>query len=324
MAPALKLGRPAKTERRAIAPRQILSLSGGGFRGLFTARVLERMEEEGGAPLRDCFDLIGGTSIGGILAIGLAAGIPARKLREEFEARGRSIFRSRLASLKGFASARYDPRGLAMAIDAILGSQSRTSFAGLPARILVVAIDQKTASPKIFRSDRLAPNAGDSAVLRDVALATSAAPSYFPPHRIGAETYVDGGLIANAPDLVLATEAMRRFAVPLDGLTLCAIGTAGSPRNGTATGSPGKIAWITRHDLVPLTIDAQAMLAAEQIERLIPAGVLRLDARPRRPIKLDDASASAAKTLVDLADETFARVAAANGAELRAFLVRRS
>jgi len=66
-------------------PFQILSLSGGGFRGLYTATLLEKLEKEADKPLSEVFDLIAGTSIGGILAIGLAAGVKASKLREAFE-----------------------------------------------------------------------------------------------------------------------------------------------------------------------------------------------------------------------------------------------
>jgi patatin-like phospholipase/acyl hydrolase len=72
-----------------------------------------------------------------------------------------------------------------------------------------------------------------------VALATSAAPTYFPPHAADGAVFVDGGLIANAPDLLLATLAMRLFAVELAGLKICSVGTAGGQPRAKPIGDPG-------------------------------------------------------------------------------------
>lgn len=280
------------------------------------------MEAEAGGPLRDCFDLIGGTSVGGILAIGVAAGVPAATLRLEIERRGPAIFRSRLLSVTGLLSARYGAEPLAAAIDAILSPAATAPFASLPARVPAVAIDQRTGQPKIFRSDALAPGAGDRTQMRDAALATSAAPTFFPAHRADGTTYVDGGLIANAPDLMLAAEAIRHFSVDLDALKVFAVGTSGSPRAGLAMDAPGKLAWIARHDLAALSIDAQARLATDQFDRLLPAGVMRVDGRPRKPIAMDDASRGATRLLVELAETAFGHLKATRAAELRAMLAR--
>jgi uncharacterized protein len=70
----------------------ILALSGGGFRGLYTATVLRGLEEALGAPLARRVDLICGTSAGGLLALGLAAETPAAKLQAMFELDGKRIF----------------------------------------------------------------------------------------------------------------------------------------------------------------------------------------------------------------------------------------
>jgi predicted acylesterase/phospholipase RssA len=319
----LKLGSLPSDQRRAIAPRQILSLSGGGYRGLFTARVLELMEEMAGGPLRDRFDLIGGTSIGGILAIGIACGVPAATLRREIQSRGPGVFKPRWVSFGGVLSAKCDAKPLRAAVDAILGAQAALAFADLPAPVMVIAIDAATARPRIFRSARLTAHVRDETSVRDAALATSAAPSFFPAHGADNTTYVDGGLIANSPDLALAAEAVRLFGVGLDALNLCAIGTAGSPRDGVVTGGPGKVSWVMKHDLVTLTIDAQARLAEEQVDRLLPSGILRIDGRPRAPIALDDASLRATKTLLGLADEAFEVARAQRGDDLRQILAHR-
>lgn len=98
-------------------PFHILALSGGGFRGLYTATVLKHLEEQLGGPLAHRFDLICGTSAGGLLALGLAAEIPAEQLQAMFEQDGVRIFnrptgmRRILGPLK---RAKYSPDGLSV------------------------------------------------------------------------------------------------------------------------------------------------------------------------------------------------------------------
>ena len=320
----ITLGGLPSAERRVIDPRHVLSLSGGGFRGLFTARVLERMEEEASDSLRDHFDVIGGTSIGGILAIGVACGVPAAKMREQIAGHGLSIFRSRWSSAGGFLGAKYDPAPLREAIKAILGPVADQPFAVLPKPTLVVAVNERTSSPKLFISDKLALDQGDKISTIDVALATSAAPTYFPPHRVNDDVYVDGAMVANAPDLILASATLRKFGINIENLHVCAIGTAGSPRAGAVQGSPGKLGWVVRHDVITLTLDAQAALAAQELDGLIPGRVLRLNATPSKPIELDDVSPSTAKELIDLADEAFESAKAQKATKLRQFLAHKS
>src|SRR5690625_3930592 len=81
------------------APFRILSLSGGGYRGLFTARILADLEERIRAPIATRFDLIAGTSIGGILALALALEVPAKQMVALFEERGDEIFKKRWSFL---------------------------------------------------------------------------------------------------------------------------------------------------------------------------------------------------------------------------------
>jgi patatin-like phospholipase/acyl hydrolase len=139
-------------------------LWGGGLRGHFTARVRERLEGEG-PPLRERFDLIGGTSIGGILSLGLACGIPARILRQEIEKRGGDIFKPRRLSAGGWLRARYGAGPLEGAVRAILGDLAETAIAGLPTAVAVTSVDQTAGHHKVFLSTPAAPDgAGDMTV----------------------------------------------------------------------------------------------------------------------------------------------------------------
>jgi predicted acylesterase/phospholipase RssA len=313
------LGTLPGPQRRAAKPRQLLALSGGGFRGLFTAKVLELLEIDAG-PIGQRFDVIGGTSIGGILAIALACGISAASVRQRFAEDGRKIFRKRILRAGGLIGARYSPDPLRKTIAAALGAWVSRPFADIPKPLLVVAIEERSGQPKIFRSNALAPGQGDSVTILDAALATSAAPTFFPPHHIGKAAYVDGGLIANSPDLVLVSEAMRRFGSGLSDLAVLSVGTAGSPREGRAGGDPGAAAWLLSHRLIELTIDAQASLAMAQLKQLGPRRVLRIDAAPERPMDMDDASARAIRSLEALGVEAIGRVKGKDLAELRRLL----
>ena len=77
-------------------PFRILSLDGGGIRGAFAAAFLARIEQEIGSPITDYFDLIAGTSTGGIIALALGLGEPAARIRDLYEKRGSQIFTRRV------------------------------------------------------------------------------------------------------------------------------------------------------------------------------------------------------------------------------------
>jgi patatin-like phospholipase/acyl hydrolase len=88
---------------------QILSLDGGGLRGMYTAAVLARLEEDLGIRIVDHFDLIAGTSTGGIIALGLGLGMTPREILEFYTAHGPRIFRdrTRLRSLRRISRTKY-------------------------------------------------------------------------------------------------------------------------------------------------------------------------------------------------------------------------
>src|SRR5512137_1601358 len=93
------------------APFQILALSGGGYRGLYSARIIADVEREIDAPIASRFDLIAGTSIGGILALALALEVPAQRIVDLFVKHGEAIFKRRW-SLCGLVRAPYSPEPL--------------------------------------------------------------------------------------------------------------------------------------------------------------------------------------------------------------------
>ncbi len=211
---------------------RILSIDGGGIRGLIPAAVLAWLEARTGRPICESFHLIAGTSTGGILAAGLCApragGGPrygARDLVRFYREEGPRIFHRSLwhgvASLGGTVDEKYPADALEKTLRRLLGdltlSQAR-------AELLVTSYDIERRNPYFFKSwkargERL--RAGERAAqrefrLRDVARATSAAPTYFEPARVNnaaGEPFalIDGGVFANNPAMCAVASARVLF-----------------------------------------------------------------------------------------------------------------
>lgn len=302
---------------------QILSLAGGGYRGLFSALLLQRLEDE--CQLRDCFDLVAGTSVGGIIACGIAAGIPAGKISAALEKHGPRIFKWRRVreALRPFV-AKYPSRPLSRAIDEVLGEQSKGMLNDIAIPLVVTSVSQTGACARIFYS-RGTSRSRAGIRLSDVALATAAAPTYFRPLRIDSETLIDGGLVANAPDLVALTEALKGLGAELEEVHMLSIGTAAMPSGSSAKeqGAPGSMSWVLRRGLFELAANAQETLAVEQCQAILGGRYIRVNATPAAKQwtmkHFDCASREATENLKYLANEAFERLMKEHRGVMREF-----
>ncbi len=220
---------------------RILSIDGGGIRGLIPALVLAEIEARAERPVHRLFDMVAGTSTGGILGLGLTVPTPdkqtpysARALVGFYETHGPTIFDGGLwNSIRTLAAAKYPEAPLENVLKEFFGGRM-LSEALLPLIVCGYEIERRT--PWFFkrRGARNSPETHDFQAWR-VARSTSAAPTYFRPHRINASTehdyfgLVDGGVFANNPSMCALVEAMSRGAV-LDEIALVSLGT------GNATG----------------------------------------------------------------------------------------
>jgi hypothetical protein len=301
-------------------PFQILSLSGGGYRGLFTAIILEELEQRAGRPLADCFDLVAGTSIGGILACGLMTGVPASTIRKEFERLGDrvfdrhvSLFGRRLFPVPrlGLFSARYSREGLEEAVDGVLGPHASRTLSQTRSGLLVPAVSATNGEPFVFETGR--PNDPRGGVtLRDVAFATSAAPTFFPEHAVLANALVDGGVIANAPDVLALVRAISTHGRHPSEIRLLSVGTSGA-----AVGEvfkPGRrsgvLGWMVTRGLFNLVLSAQQSLALSQVRDVLGSRFVRIDVAADgargKAVALDRTGSTATATLRGLAAEALA------------------
>lgn len=218
-------------------PFQILSLSGGGYRGLYTIAVLTEPEQHIRKPVLSCFDLVAGTSVGGIIALGLAAGRQPYEIKEAFEKNGARIFSDRPAPtsrlgryrnyLRSALKPKYDGVALREIISDLAGEE--TLLGELACPVIVPSVNLTTGRPQVFKTPHHRNFQRDYRLkVVDVAMATSAAPTYFPVAQIGDELFADGGLYANSPDLMAIHEAEHFFETPTQDIHLLSIGTTTS------------------------------------------------------------------------------------------------
>lgn len=234
-----------------LIPFQILSLSGGGYRGLYTAQVLADLEEEAGKPIGQCFDLIAGTSVGGIIALAVSYEVPMKEVVELFEFKGKQIFKKKgmLETLFKIRTAPYSSEGLKKALIEVFGDKT---LGDLKHPVIVPSINYTSGSPQVFKTpheERLKRDYKYRIV--DIALAASAAPTYFKRHTIENQQYIDGGLCANDPSLLAIHEAECYFKKQVNQIYLMDIGTLSSKRtvNPSTNKKGGYYDWAESWDL---------------------------------------------------------------------------
>lgn len=301
-------------------PFRILSLAGGGYLGLYTACVLADLEEMAGEPLGRRYDLIAGTSVGGLLAIALAFEMPMALLRDLFVQHGTEIFSGRgLATstvgklrdlTRSVLGPKYDGEALRHVLVENLG---RATLADALHPVVIPATNITLSQTKIFKTPHAPRSRGDEkrhAV--SVALATSAAPAYFPAVRIGRYLYADGGMFAVAPDQVAMHEAEHFMEVPIWRQRMLSIGTgtAHYAPSGKASERDGAVDWLSEGRLVLTLISVQQQHAQAMVEDRLGGRYLHLDGEwPRDAgLGIDVATPSAVSTLTRMAKETMRKV----------------
>ena len=212
--------------------RRVLSIDGGGIRGIIPAMVVAHIERQMGQPAHELFDLMVGTSTGGILALGLArpgqgtpAQFSARRVVRLYEEHGGAIFARSLwrkvRTVGGILEESYSHKALERVLehhfaDATLGE------CAVPT--MVTSYDIQNRSTVFLKSW----HSGHTRVLcRDAARATSAAPTYFEPKALETATHsrvlIDGGVFVNSPSVSAYAEAQKLF--PNEPIALLSLGT---------------------------------------------------------------------------------------------------
>lgn len=273
---------------------RILALDGGGIRGLLTATLLERLEAAVPGTLAQV-DLFAGTSTGGILALGLAAGRAPSVAREVYEKQGHVVFADtpldNLANLGHAIGAQYSAAPLKRLLTEQFGDMR---LGDLPRKVLIAAFDLdngpdlppplRTWKPKFFHNFAGPDSDGDQRVV-DVALRTSAAPSYFPIY----QGYVDGGVVAGNPSMAALAQALEPTTggQALADVSLLSIGTGRNARHLAAQSNDwGWVQWAPH--IIEIVLDGTSGVADYECRQLLGQRYHRLNPLLPERINLDD------------------------------------
>ena len=322
---------PAGLPRAAPGRVRVLSLSGGGYRGLFTAALIRALEARLGpdparpTPFGQRFDLIAGTSIGGILATALSCRATGAALQALLQRRGSSIFPPmRLRGLrKLLGRAPYDPQRLRSAICELLPDAEQQLLGQHAPALLLTTVNWTTSKLQLLGSR---PTLGQrdqlGLTLMDAMLATSAAPAHFPAHSFQHHRFVDGGLAANAPDLH-ALQCARQMHPGAD-IHMLSIGTANPLHGRDPSAVPGRgLMWAK--PVIELVTNAQEMLAVQECAARMGAHrYLRLNVPPssdqQKQMDFDVANPASTDLLLSLADDCLASLQPAEWHRLMAIV----
>lgn len=281
-------------------PFRILSIDGGGIRGVYPAHILRCIEERLKINLFETFDMIAGTSTGSIIAAGIAVGIPAVDIENLYMKHGAKIF-DRKGSWwlsKKFKSL-FSP-----IIDSIYhNGHLKTVLAEIFQERMLDEIEKPLLIPstdigngcvhvlKSGYSEKF--NRDNKVLVRDAILASCSAPTYFDPHRIESYLLSDGGLWANNPALAAAIDAQHRLGVEQSDIRILTIGTGHSRTTygnsisrkwGIINGWRGK-------ELISFILSLQSQSAMNYLKLQLRAEqILRINFESELPLTLDDAS----------------------------------
>ncbi len=264
-------------------PFWILSIDGGGVRGIIPARVLQYIEEGTQKPIHELFDLIVGTSTGGLIALGLTCSENSQTpkysakeivniyLRQASQIFSNSIFRKILTG-NGLWGAKYDRTGYDLILKNMFGD-FLLSQALCP--VVIPTYSLIKSAPNIFTSRKTLESKVDY-FMRDIAGATSAAPTYFPPKQFTdtqgtIHIEADGGIFANNPETIGVTESFNLMPdLQRENIRIISIGT-GSPKlaqTASKLTDAGMIGWVMKANLIDVMMDADSDWYEDEINIL--------------------------------------------------------
>jgi patatin-like phospholipase/acyl hydrolase len=299
--------------------RRVLSLDGGGIRGIIPALVVAHLERKMGAPASELFDLIVGTSTGGILALALALqdkeGRPllaAKSMATLYERHGAEIFERslwrKLRTAGGLFEEAYSHEALEQILDKYFGDK-RMGDCGTPVMVTSYDIERrKTVFLKSWHADH------SELLCAEASRATSAAPTYFEPVNLQwaeqSRTLIDGGVFINSPAVSAYAEARKLF--PDEPIAMLSLGTGEltRPIPYDEARTWGSALWVM--SLLDCMFDGASKAADHQMRLFLGDQYLRLQTQLHYASDdMDDASRGNIRNLKQTAEELIEREAGA-------------
>lgn len=274
--------------------KRILSLSGGGIRGIYQISYLKKLFELG-RPNEDesnsCsqyFDFISGTSTGAIIAMAIALDIDLQKVYDFYITKGKSIFTKRYVMLNGFIKkSLYNEGKLKNALVEVF-QDKKLGEARTP--IIITSSQVGQAKIKIFKSYS---NEDKNIKVVDVLMSSTAAPTYFPSHTIpsGQISYFDGGLWSNSPGNIALVTALKELNFTLEDIHFLQIGTSSyKPLNTRSAFNRMRLySILTPKKIIDLFFSTQEDYDRHLVEQMIkPELYVKIDSEISEKIDLDD------------------------------------
>ena len=280
---------------------RILSIDGGGICGILPASILSELERRylSSAPIGGYFDMVAGTSTGGIIALGLAKGFTATQIRDVYVDRGQFIFppatgiRRFLRNLRRVVHYVYDPKSLREELLILFGNDVLASVRG---RVCIPAFEGRYGEPWIYKTPHHPDYDRDQhELLVDVCMATASAPTYLKSFARNGYVMVDGGIWANNPVMNAVVDALACYQLDPRQIRVLSLGCGETSFRVTpGRMSGGLFQW--RH-AIRAAMRAQSLNALGQAYLLLGKDhVVRLDApESKKPIALDDVSRACAE-----------------------------
>lgn len=258
----------------------VLALDGGGTRGIYAAQILANIEQNFHVSIKDCFNLIAGTSTGSIIAGAIATDIRMQKVVQIFECKASQIFRKKHYLSPLFIS-RYSKKPLEKVLDNYLPS---ITLGEIVTPLMIMGSDIGTGGVYVFKSKYLGESNAlyvrDKDVqLRDAILASCSAPLFFDPQKMGDSLLADGGLWANNPSVISFTEAISKFKKKIEQIKILSIGTG---HTATQKYNNRKCCWgflngWGREKFISYILDLQSQASTNMARLLLNKNYLRLD-----------------------------------------------
>ena len=292
---------------------RILSLDGGGIRGLYSAQMLKNIEDKCGVDFYNDFDLIVGTSTGSILAGAIVQKIDLSEVVSLYKHEGKNIFKKKWYRKIGLFRSRYNPKSFEKVLKSIFGN---ITLGDIQKPLVINATNIGDSSQFVFKTtfngqkdkegnQKTLVRDSDIA-LTDAILASSSAPIFFPPHKVKNFLLADGGLWANSPVIVALAEAKKIFNKDPKEVIILSIGT-GVEKNDydIDTKKWGFLSGWKREKLISMILNLQTKTNSDLLKFLMPKeNILRLTFTSTKALPLDKISENS--NLLSKADSDFA------------------
>ena len=268
---------------------QILSFDGGGIKGIFSIAFLTKLQKDLKIDnIMQHFDMVAGTSTGGIIALGLASGLSSEEILNFYLKDGKHIFKK----IKLFSELKrclWCPKFSNKPLTEALKDRFGDKLLKDSERIVTIPYYNATENkPSVFKTPHHKDLFADGELpMYEIALATSAAPTYFPIHNYKNKKFIDGGIVANNPTMTAILEAICFLNIDLNNISVLNISTTTQEKSFEKLSNSCGLKWA--RNIADLFMDAQGKTIAEQAKLLLQDNYLRIDVNvPKGFTDIDD------------------------------------